>query len=57
MPADRPAKAAGRCCRCNDPDAAVLVAKLPELGRLNGRKIAALVGVAPLNWDGGRYRG
>ena len=37
--------------------AAVLVAELPELGRLNGREIAALVGVAPLNRDRGQYRG
>ena len=37
--------------------AAVLVAELPELGRLNGREIAALVGVAPLNRDSGHYRG
>ena len=37
--------------------AAVLVAELPELGRLNGREIAALVGVAPLNRDSGRHRG
>ena len=37
--------------------AAVLVAELPELGRLNGREIAALVGVAPLNRNSGRYRG
>ena len=37
--------------------AAVLVAELPELGRLNGREIAALVGVAPLNRDSGQYRG
>ena len=37
--------------------AAVLVAELPELGRLNGRAIAALVGVAPLNRDSGQYRG
>lgn len=34
-----------------------LVAHLPELGTLDRRKIAALVGVAPLNWDSGRMRG
>jgi transposase len=34
-----------------------LLADLPELGRLNRRQIAALVGVAPLNRDSGRYRG
>jgi len=30
---------------------------LPELGRLNRRQIAALVGVAPLNRDSGKLRG
>jgi transposase len=34
-----------------------LIAQLPELGTLTGRKIAALVGVAPLNRDSGTYRG
>jgi transposase len=34
-----------------------IVAELPELGTLNRRKIAALVGVAPLNWDSGTLRG
>jgi transposase len=34
-----------------------LVAQLPELGTLNGRQIAALVGVAPLNRDSGTLRG
>jgi transposase len=37
--------------------ALTLLADLPELGRLNRRQIAALVGVAPLNWDSGRQRG
>jgi transposase len=36
---------------------AVLVAELPELGRLDRRRIAALVGVAPLNRDSGQMRG
>lgn len=36
---------------------ATLLAKLPELGTLNRREIAALVGVAPLNRDSGAYRG
>ncbi len=36
---------------------ATLLAKLPELGRLNRRQIAALVGVAPLNRDSGTLRG
>ncbi|HJT08023.1 MAG TPA: IS110 family transposase [Stellaceae bacterium] len=34
-----------------------LVAELPELGRLTRRKIAALVGVAPINRDSGTWRG
>ena len=34
-----------------------LVANLPELGRLNEKEIAKLVGVAPLNCDSGKSRG
>jgi transposase len=34
-----------------------LVAEVPELGTLNRRQIAALVGVAPLNRDSGTLRG
>lgn len=34
-----------------------LIAALPELGSLDRRRIAALVGVAPFNRDSGRYRG
>jgi transposase len=34
-----------------------LLIELPELGHLNRRKIAALVGVAPLNRDSGTMRG
>jgi transposase len=37
--------------------AATLIAELPELGRLSRTQIAALVGVAPMNRDSGRYRG
>jgi len=37
--------------------AAVLLAEMPELGRLDRRQAAALVGVAPLNRDSGQYRG
>jgi transposase len=36
---------------------ATLLADLPELGCLESKKIAALVGVAPFNCDSGRYRG
>ena len=34
-----------------------LVADVPELGHLNRRKIAALIGVAPLNRDSGQSQG
>ena len=34
-----------------------VVAELPELGTLNRKQIAALVGVAPFNRDSGRLRG
>lgn len=37
--------------------AAVLIAELPELGAIDGKKIAALVGVAPINRDSGAKRG
>jgi transposase len=34
-----------------------LLIELPELGHLNRKQIAALVGVAPLNHDSGQHRG
>jgi transposase len=34
-----------------------LLTELPELGRLDRREIAALVGVAPLNHDSGKHKG
>jgi transposase len=37
--------------------ATTLIAELPELGRLNRKQIAALVGVAPLNCESGVLRG
>ena len=37
--------------------AAMLVTEVPELGRLNRRQIAMLVGVAPINRDSGTFRG
>ena len=37
--------------------AATLLADLPELGQLDRKEIAALVGVAPMNRDSGRERG
>jgi transposase len=36
---------------------ALLIAELPELGRLDRWQIAKLAGVAPMNRDSGRYRG
>lgn len=40
-----------------DATAFSLLASLPELGRLNRRKIAALAGLAPINRDSGKLRG
>lgn len=37
--------------------AAVLIAELPELGKVSPGQIAALVGVAPMNHDSGAMRG
>ena len=36
---------------------AILIARLPELGTLNAREVAALVGVAPFTRQSGRWRG
>jgi len=36
---------------------ATLLADLPELGKMDRKKIAALVGVAPMNYDSGKRRG
>jgi transposase len=40
-----------------DTTAPLLVVALPELGRLNRRQIASLVGLAPMNRDSGTLRG
>lgn len=40
-----------------DITAHALIAELPELGHLTRRRIAALVGIAPLNQDSGQHRG
>jgi len=40
-----------------DITARTLIADLPELGRLDRRRIAALVGVAPVKRDSGAWRG
>lgn len=47
----RSAKGVGRVT------AATLLAELPELGKLDRKKIAALVGLAPMNADSGKKRG
>lgn len=36
---------------------AMLIGNVPELGSLNRRKIASLIGLAPFNRDSGAYRG
>jgi len=35
----------------------MLMAELPELGRLTGKQLSALVGIAPFNRDSGQWRG
>jgi transposase len=37
--------------------AALLISALSELGSLNAKQIAALAGLAPMNWDSGTMRG
>ena len=37
--------------------ATMLITDVPELGQLNRRQLAALLGVAPINRDSGSYRG
>ena len=34
-----------------------LISELPELGKLNRKEVAALVGIAPMNRDSGGYKG
>ena len=36
---------------------ATLLAELPELGKMDRKKLASLVGVAPMNFDSGKKRG
>lgn len=38
-------------------NASILLARLAELGKLNRKKICALVGLAPFNRDSGRFKG
>ena len=44
-------------CGVGARTAALLLAQMPELGQLNRREVAALVGVAPFNRDSGKMRG
>ena len=44
-------------CGVGARTAALLLAQMPELGQLNRRQVAALVGVAPFNRDSGKMRG
>jgi len=37
--------------------AAILIAELPELGRINCKQVASLAGVAPMSWDSGQHSG
>ena len=37
--------------------ASVLLTRLPELGELDAKPLAAIVGLAPYSWDSGRLRG
>ena len=37
--------------------AATLISYLPELGLMNNKQVASLVGVAPMNKESGRYKG
>lgn len=37
--------------------AKTLLAELPELGNVNGKQIAMLAGIAPINCDSGKHRG
>ncbi len=40
-----------------DRTTSMLLGNLPEIGELNRHKIAALIGVAPMNRDSGQFRG
>ena len=55
-PAWRETENLSRVCPCGDITARVLIADLPELGTLDRKKIAALVGVvnrdSPHHWGG-----
>jgi len=44
-------------CSVAEKSAMALLIGLPELGKVNRRQIAALAGLAPMNWDSGTLRG
>lgn len=44
-------------CGVGEVTTATLLAELPELGAMSHKKIARLVGVAPINRDSGQHRG
>jgi transposase len=44
-------------CGIGVTTATMLLTEVPELGDLNRRQIAALIGVAPINRDSGKFRG
>jgi transposase len=44
-------------CGVGELTTAVLLAELPELGTMSHKKIARLVGIAPVNRDSGQHRG
>jgi transposase len=50
-------KIAVSVCGIGVTTATMLLTEVPELGRLNRRQIAALIGVAPINRDSGKFRG
>jgi transposase len=59
---ESPAWVADEALLCSVPGvgstvARTLLAELPELGTLDRRRLAALVGVAPMNRDSGTMRG
>ncbi len=42
---------------CGEITANIIISMLPEIGKLNGKQISALCGVAPTNYDSGKYEG
>jgi len=44
-------------CGIGVTTATMLLTEVPELGQINRREVAALIGVAPINRDSGKFRG